>query len=393
MPFTLQGTDWNELAKVESPGSTSNVVLKFTGRNGDVLWFKCAPGLERAEFASKVLNRVGYQSNERVVLRTDPEANVILQKISQVAANLANKITEINGKRASQNFLIMTEAGKSYQTLLESVAPEKQFETHLALLQKSSIQKDIARLIAADLLLGNFDRISPSATGQGKFHFGNFVLDATDLAAATRFLPIDNDTLSPSVDDIQCSKTPTTDDLYRVVIEGGLLKHNSALYSANEQASMLQVLGPNADQAIHATLKSIFVTQFTQDAEKDKALLGYARIIAPLVKQEMQILIAELKHPGGGRVGLNTLMKAFSNVAAMNYDTFKVKCRFADLMVNAANADPAETQKRAMAYGKYRDWKAEFPKLLKDPTDYKIPAPESSFKLSFGDSVSRKAGN
>jgi hypothetical protein len=400
MGLTVDNTDWNEVVKVEYPGGTSNLVFKLTGRQGEVLWLKCAPGLERAEFASKVLNRVGYQSKERIVFRDrdQAEAALIVKKIAEVGgAQLQSKIQAINGERANQPFLIMAEAGTSYQQLLTSLpSGPKQFEAHLELLKKSSIQKDIARLIAADMLLGNFDRIAAQAGGLGKFHAGNFVVDATDLAAITRFLPIDNDTLAPSVDDLSqphIGHTPTTEDLYRVVIEGGVLKQNSALYSAGEQASMVQTLGTDADKAIHGTLRRIFITQFDQNPEKDKAVMGYAQVIAPLVKEELRILLAELKQPGGGRTGLNKLMKAYNNAAAMNYDSFKVKCRFADLMVNAANLDPAEAQKRAMAYGKYRDWKAEFSKLLAPPKKYAIPKPESDFKLSFGGAVTRKAGN
>jgi hypothetical protein len=97
----------------------------------------------------------------------------------------------------------------------------------------------------------------------------------------------------------------------------------------------------------------------------------------------------------GATQGLNAIMKAYQNIEGMNYDVFKVRCRFAELMTAAEGGVTAKTETdtnvgRAVAYGKYRDWKQQYLHCLEMPTVYPIPGVVPVPDLSKKEKVGRK---
>lgn len=377
MAFTLQNTNWNELTAVDTPSKSANPVFKLIGQPTEILWLKCAPGLQRAAFAGETMNRLGFQANERIISRRSTEVGTIIPLLKRLCTN-HTLIAELE-KRADQDLLLMANvSGTTYRDHLETLgSQEDKIKDLLQRLGTRAIRTDLAKLIAADLLLGNFDRFGikvqaptvSTPTGiNPTFHAGNFMLD---LSAGARFLPIDNDTLVPSVENID-TRTPkqkmsgelpppaTTEDLYKTVILGGVLynpdKNGQREFASDLVPSMTAVLGPNAKQAIYLLLVECFREQDFDQKQRD-LVQGFADKLIPEIAKQLQVLLGELKRPGSGRQGLNDLMKSYNNLAGMNYNAFKVKCRFADLMVNVKKIDMAEAQKRALAYGKYRDWK------------------------------------
>jgi hypothetical protein len=66
-------------------------------------------------------------------------------------------------------------------------------------------------------------------------------------------------------------------------------------------------------------------------------------------------------------------MKAQNNIEGMNYDTFKLKSRFANMMLDTANLDPLEVERRSLGYAKYRDWKQGLKRLFAPVASYPLP--------------------
>ena len=377
MAFTLTSTNWKTLTSVTSPGSSANPVLKLTAGTS-ILWAKAAPGGKRVAFAGNVMGRVGFNSTGTRVVEGTELAVARSAMAAKVADTAKGKLQQFEDALDDGcDFILMqnvsgVEFAKHMNAIPDNNAAIAEF---LRILGTSTIQDDIARLIAADLLLGNFDRIAYNATqDSAKFHSGNFIFEAG------RFLPIDNDTVAPSAQHIRTpqrpagtktSSTPTNEHLYYTVIKGAVLnQQTTGAFPAAEQASMDAMLGANAVDAIAAALAGMFGSTLSTT---DKATLrGYAQTIAPKVRTVMQTLIAECKTPGGGRTGLNALMKAHNNLEGMNYTTFKVKARFADLLVNG-NKSESEATGTAIAYGKYRDWKNQFDEYLTALPNYDIP--------------------
>jgi hypothetical protein len=402
MPFTVQNTDWNALARIEAPKRSANPVMKLVGNANETLWLKRAPGLARAGFASTVLGRAGFQSSDRTIPANSQEAGVILNKLRPLANTpvLQQRLQDFEEPdRAAQDFLLMDSVpGVDYTDHLPQ-QPDRAFAEHLRLLNQSSIRSDLARLIAADMLLGNFDRLAYNSFDKegkwrAKFHGGNFKIE--ELAAGARFLPIDNDTVSPSVEHLNApeGRAATTEDLYATVIRGGCLNPGTTgAFPAAEQSSMNELLGPNAIDAIYLIIGKYFLADLDRPENAgDKAEVRiFAVMIAAEVKVQMRNMLDELRD-NQGRQGLNRLMKAYNNMEGMNYDAFKVKSRFADLMVNVQNMDVGEAQKRAMAYGKYRDWKASMTRLLAPVPNYTIPSVAGT-KLDLKQAAARKLGN
>ncbi len=280
-------------------------------------------------------------------------------------------------EQARWDLIVMESAGTDeYATHLNSKGAEaNRVAEHVRLLGMASIQADLARIIAADLLLGNFDRLAVNNKG-AKFHGGNFLVD---LSAGARFVPIDNDVVAPSFEHVitKNDAPATQEQLYAVVIHGGMLKDDNHAFPANEQSSMSGLLGANSPDQIYKilneTMPAVPFKGVDPYAQERQQLRQDAGRIAPMVQGYMRDLLAELKTPGGQRVGLNALMKAQQNIEGMNYDTFKLKSRFAALMLDAANLDPQEVERRAQAYQKYRTWKQNIRRLFERVLPYPLP--------------------
>jgi hypothetical protein len=375
--LTVNQTPWEEVTAVSTVGS-ANIVFKFVGTGAnDVLWVKGAPGLTRVQFANEAIGRLGLGGDSRVISADDVEHAQVVAKVN-AAGDVPSK-DKLNRLRTEKwGLLVMSNAGPTeYATHLDSKGgtPERVAE-HLRLLGLPSIREDIARIIAADLLLGNFDRMAARANSE-KFHGGNFLID---LTAGARFVPIDNDVVAPSFEHVITKRDlpATPEQLYSVVIHGGMLKDDNHAFPASEQSSISGLLGAGSADLIYNILNSDLpgvpfkgVDAYTEERLQ---IRQYAVMIAPLVKDYMRDLLVEVKNPGGQRQGLNELMKAQDNIEGMNYDTFKLKSRFATLMVDAQNLDPQEVERRAQAYQKYRGWKQSLVRLFAPVPQYAIPA-------------------
>jgi hypothetical protein len=368
--LTVDRTPWGEVTTVTTV-SSSNVVYKFVGGGqADVLWIKGAPGLNRVQFANDTMNRLALPSRSRIIAWGDDEHNVVLNTVTRAGdQDSKNKLDRIRNEAFS--LLVMPDGGKAFFEHMDAQGgSDAEVRELRRLFSMDSIRNDMARIIAADLLLGNFDRFGVNSKG-GIFHMGNFALD---LSAGARFVPIDNDVVSPSIDHVvkpEVPGKPKPEELYAVVIHGGRLNDPHQAFPSANQSDMSGLLGPNAEEKIASILYAALPDINNEQARRE--IRPFARQIVPLVRQHMSTLLGELKHPGGDREGLNALMKAQQNVEGMNYDTFKLKSRFADLMLDAQNFTPREVDIRAAAYQKYRCWKQALPRLFAPASSYPLP--------------------
>ena len=394
MAFSLNITDWNALGEVWSPGASANPVLRLkSSQSASPLWLKAATGGKRIAFAGNVMMRVGFgTAGTRVV--DDPERAFAFRRMHAVVDAMGtapevatlNEIIQAMEARilVGQDLILMDDVqGQEFMKTVEQGTKGEYAKTLMPIYLQATIQEDIARLIAADLFLGNFDRMAINTgdsirTGswvKTKYNARNWIYDNH------HFLPIDNDTFAPSLQHL--GKTgggydpvlkknrprvdPTPEDVYRIVIEGGVLaatQEMENLFAVSTQGSVDAVLGPEGKKNILAILTGDFTPQELTQHAADLDTLGTA--IFKRVKEVMAELIQECKNPKGMQEGLNKLLKAHSNVEGMNYSAFKVRSRFAEMMLDTSQPDRSvdDAKSEALAYGKYRDWKEIFLSML-----------------------------
>jgi hypothetical protein len=401
MPFTLLNTDWNELGSVVVAGHSSNPVFQLIGKNGtSILWLKYAAGIGRVAFADEVMRRTGVvPPGGRQIPSTSTEAQTIMAALTRVA----NTITDANVKKLVENKIVWAKGraaqpgvdlylmeplqGKTLEMEMAARPSRQDRELYLlGLLQVPACRQDLARMIAADLLLGNFDRLGVCQNQDGSLsttaNTRNFMFDP----AAVRFLPIDNDTVSPGPEAFK-GTPPSSEEVYELVLKGGFLDNLvDGTFPSKEQHSLGVLLGPQGPAAIAQVLNQMTRAAGEPQTGPSDALIAAAQQLSAEVATAVRALLVELKHPGGSRLGLKVLMRAQSEVQGMCYSTFKVKCRFADLLLNY-NPGSEEAMKKALIYGKYRDWKSELGNLLGAVKQYIIPQ-----QIPRGQTKSEKAG-
>lgn len=395
MPFNF---DWADVTALKPRGEqTANPVIQVTLQGGGTAWLKAAPGGARIAFAGKVMERVGFE-NQGVFLVARQEAATVLDDLGRRFPAANGALGVMRGRVGQgEDLLVLQHVGGNgtYQEHVDKVRDIKFGKAALdsVVLSFGSVRSDFARMLAADLLLGNFDRISmrPGKGGYTEFmmHTGNFVYDA----AAHRFLPIDNDVVSPSLKHLGSvpgmgpRATPTREDLYRTAILGGELMgegtgwniQQQKIFPAPFQPSMSELLGDELEQRIAEILSEHAVSSGGQSREDVAATFGnlfkvLAADIAPMVRETMRQLVQELKSPTGTSESLLKTLKACQTVEGMDYSVFKVKSRFAQLMTMSETRDAAASLGHALAYGAYRDWKEALIELAARPApDYPMP--------------------
>lgn len=410
----------NAIASIRLPAGSANPVLMLKMNDGSVAWAKVAPGGERVSFANDVMTAVGFEK-QGIRLYNKQDALDALAKIKfRVLRGLTQlhpdtPLTAFNDKLAvmgealesPENSFLITEHVGGTGTLQSHLGDDEgnrldenqAADILIGLLKNPKSQQDFARMMAADLLLGNFDRLGyangmdpyGNAYNDTLLHTGNFILAATKGG----FLPIDNDTVLPAPKHLASAsvigREVTQEDVYKTVILGGYLigegttasrAQGTPQYIPNEgQSSMNELLGENGSQRIFELLLSKMpsLKKATSPTKQQTATIAQLRKIsshiAPLVRSTASQLVKELKQPGIGRKSLLETLRACQSVEAMNYSTFKVKSRFMALMTEAGNREPSNAWTQwavgaALDYGKYRDWKDAFDRILdRDPKD------------------------
>ena len=385
MPLQFEHTNWNLLTRATIPQSANPVFLCCSGVEGPSLVVKFAPGVERIRFANTVFERMRMTpSRTRYVERSDSELATIFAALDRVCPPHDPKLEKAKTELGYGVMVMELTPGQKWEDVTGIENEQEILRHYTDNLLKPSIRQDMARLIAADLLLGNFDRISflhRVSTGAeiGKIHGGNFFY--AELEGVAHLLPLDNDTVQPSKSHLPRAATPG--DFYRAVIEGAMLDDPNGVFPENTQSSMDMLLGHDAAQVI-AKIFLFFFRQSTVPQAKDvNTFLPFAQQMVPYVREALREILGFRKDTPatptqGTTQGLNTIMKAYRNIEGMNYDVFKVRCRFAELMTAAEGGVTAKTETdanvgRAVAYGKYRDWKEQYLHCLEMPTVYAIP--------------------
>lgn len=400
MPVTLASLrlSWSNLQSVSAPSASANPVLRLKFNDNSVYWLKVAAGGQRIAFAETVMNRVGFNTVGSELLVPSEIDGLARFGVPLLYQPILKKMREELAK--GKDLIFSRHVGgdgtyesKVYQGAADIAEPTAQEfkqagSRHVQIMQGDRAQSDLARMIAVDLLLGNYDRAAiskklDSGTRNDHFHLGNFIYDA----ASQGFLPIDNDTVAPSLKHMKnvvekdstgkkTSRKPTKEDLYRTAILGGALLCEEDVFAKPDQADLGAVLGIEAEQTIYQIMASNWGFKKTFDQQEELDLKAAARNMVPKVRAEMRNLIHELKAPGpNGQLGLFKTLKAYENVEGMDYTTFKVKSRFAELM-SAANQPPSVDSgvKYAVSYGLYRDWKEEFLRVVNHPVPtYAVP--------------------
>ena len=260
--------NWSELTAVSRPGASANPVLKLTF-GATIFWLKAAPGGQRIAFAGTVMQRVGFRRAGAEVLTHDELERLALFPQAQFPA--VKEVIDLMRERLrrGEDLVLLEHVGGdgTYEENVygkdfdfDNATPEARnaaIRKHIELIQSPRAQEDLARMIAADLLLGNFDRaaISNDSGGDSRdthFHMGNFIYDA----ATQGFLPIDNDMVAPSLEHIpriyqgtgkeRKAVAATKLDLYRTAILGGGLLSDGDVFAKPQQADISALLGPNA---------------------------------------------------------------------------------------------------------------------------------------------------
>ncbi|NSX16302.1 hypothetical protein [Cupriavidus taiwanensis] len=393
MPFDF---DWADVTGLTPRGeTTANPVIQMTLNGGGTAWLKAAPGGARIVFAGKVMERVGFE-NQGVLLVARQDASGVLDALDARFPAARGVLAQMRARVGQGDDLVVLQHVGGNGTYQEHVDKErgKKFgkaSLDAKVLGHETVRRDFARMLAADLLLGNFDRISlRPGRGQTEYmmHTGNFVYDA----AAQRFLPIDNDVVSPSLKHLgsapgQLGARPTREDLYRTAILGGELLGagtgwniaEKQIFPAPYQPSMSELLGTELEARIAQILLEHAVSSggvSLEEVSGDYAdtFRDLATDIAPQVRETMRQLVQELKSPTGTSESLLKTLKACQNVEGMDYSVFKVKSRFAQLMTMEEPPDTASGLANALAYGAYRDWKEALLALAARPApDYPMP--------------------
>ena len=412
MPLSFDATNWSDIRVVAIANSYNPVFIlgsQGTPAAAPDLVLKFAPGVERIRFANTVFDRMNMGAGRtRYIARGSAEETAIFAALRPacVGKPLAERVDTAWNKKELGILLMEFNPAQKFEDVIGTANMAEIFANMMLVLQQPTIRRDMARLIAADMLLGNFDRIAfrHSETGVGydaKMHGGNFFY--TQLGGVAHLLPLDNDTVAPTTQHL--SGMATQEDLYRAVIQGVALQSpvdssGQNIFPESNQASMDWLLGPQAADSIATIIADFFFKAYNVPAARDKATyLPIAQQIVPEVRAALQEILGYRKdHPGpdGAIQGLNTIMQAYRNIEGMNYDVFKVRCRFAELMFAAANGGPVnqgatdESTQRAVAYGKYRDWKKEYLKCFAPPTFYRIPAAPPPENLGFKQKAERK---
>ncbi|RYH70483.1 MAG: hypothetical protein EON54_01405 [Alcaligenaceae bacterium] len=394
MASTFQAPDWLALQSAAPPGRSANPVLKLVF-DGLIVWLKVAKGGARVAFAGTVMQRAGFAGSGTRIL-PEGERNLAFQVLgaaAEASPALRSTLTRMDQELGDGGDAILLEnvvGDGDYRNYIDTQGGglldiKAGWATHAAVMDMSRTQRDLARMMAADMILGNYDRVaSNTKNGTHQFNAANFVYNAT----TGNFLPIDNDTVAPSREHLrkQNGQPVTQEQLYRTAISGGILADPDGIFPQAEQGSLDAMLGPEAHDHLETCLKYFYSSGIS--SQDEVIFKSAAAKIAPMVKEELSALLLEMKSPTGGREGLFRTMKAYQGVQGMNYSVFKVKCRFADLVVNngTSTADAAGT---AMQYGLYRDWKA----LLDEVSSRELPAYQLPLvtlqSLSFSQKVKR----
>lgn len=402
MPTTTLATlnlNWNQLKTVSAPAKSANPVLRLEFTSGAIYWLKVAPGGARVAFAEKTMNRAGFKSVGSHLLQPS-ELGSLASSGRATGAEVASKLAEMQRRLATGQDLILSShvggdgtyeskvLGDFFSRPGSDDEKDALFRTlghqHAQLMQSDKAKRDLARMVAVDLLLGNVDRISKKGGeyGEAHFHMGNFIYDA----ASTGFLPIDNDMVSPSLHHMpqirykdetgkRQARNPTKADLYRTAILGGSLLANDDLWATEDQADMASMLGSNAEQVIFDIISGKWGKLKLLDDADEKVLRTVAASLVSMVREEVRSLVKEVKTGANDDDGLLKTLKACENVEGMNYSVFKVRSRFAHLMTLADQPPSSkDTVEHALSYGMYRDWKEDFLKLVARPVpDYPVP--------------------
>lgn len=392
MPLTLDHTDWSQNFRVvKIPGSANPVFILASGppNSQPELVLKFAPGAERIRFANTVFERMNMSTGRtRYIDRSSPEVEVIFAALERACPRGMENRNRIQVARDHREFgvlLMEFNPGQKFEDAIGMTEEALVFHNLIEMLEKPTIRQDMARLIAADMLLGNFDRIAfmrKDDFNWGKMHGGNFFY--AQMEGVAHLLPLDNDTIAPSLQHIQVKNGPATqEDLYRAVIQGTVLNAPAEVFPEGTQSSLDWLLGPEAAESIAKIFAQFFrAAKKTPEARTVATYLPYAQQMVPYVRAALVEILSNRKDqhgPGGTISGLNTIMQAYKNIEGMNYDVFKVRCRFAEFMVDATGGAPVtqrdtdENVTRAVAYGKYRDWKKEYLRCLEPPENYPIP--------------------
>lgn len=379
MASTFLAPDWLDIKSAAPPGKSANPVLRLKF-DGLVLWLKVSKGGERVAFAGTVMARAGFGGSGTRILR-DAELGLafqVLGKIGETNVSVKNVLERMDEELRNGGDAILLEdvvGSGDYRSYIEkegggALSMSTGWATHAAVVNMESTQRDLARMMAADMILGNYDRMAVNtADGTNQFNAANFIYNA----ATGNFLPIDNDTVAPSLKHVRTrgNALATQEDLYRVAIHGGILADDDCVFPQAEQGSLDVMLGAEANVYLERCLKNFYRGGYS--AEDEAIFKTAAARIAPMVKEELRQLLRETKTPGGDREGLFRIMKSYRAIEGMNYSVFKVKCKFADLVVNN-NASTENAASQSVDYGLYRDWKDILDEVSTRPLpSYKVP--------------------
>jgi hypothetical protein len=356
--------DWNQATQVKRFGST-NPVFELKNGAGNKLYVKFTEGnTDGIRFGNQVVKAAGLTAPATKFVSLSPGAgHPVLDKLKSLGADVG---------KASQcsSLMIMDEVpGQTAGEYFENKTPQ---ET-AAVFNDDKFQKQFGRLIAADMVTGNFDRVGfrqYSETVDGKqvpkyhtkLHVGNFHVEQD--GQSWNLHTLDNETFNPHTDLLKPGNQ-SPEGRAELFAKGGKADDEKVPEHVPDstQFSMDKMLSDATPESV----KQLMDKHFGAKLKGIDMGPAYANI-AQEVKNGVRDIVGQLKGDGG----LNEAAKeasAFSPQAA-DYDAFKIKTRYADMLTRDTSyvglsgkvtkpISPDAALDRVKGYSEYRAWKGD----------------------------------
>ncbi len=391
--------DWDEAVYIKTFES-ANPVFCLSNEGLQKLYIKfMRPGeAYRSQFATELIRITKLTSYQSRIVDLHSEEGLklfnVIYQLGQENAGVLNKIGDIKvGIDGSERNEIMIMGDlREGRNLKPFASVSKTLGDNIVLFfQNPRFIKDLGRMMAADFILGNFDRVAyiheeferehvheewirkcPLQLG-AKFHGKNFFVDP----GTGEIVPIDNEAILVAVENTK------TDLLNRfgwvgTLIKGGPSAGSGSTFTDSSTPSLDSILSPTMGPvAIRRICERLF---FTQIQASGVNLTQFYIDVAAAIRKNVRRIIDHLKDRMGAE-GLNSRLKFMQNDPfgyareGLDYNAFKIKMKYAALVTDPT-APLADDQalRQTEEYGKYRLWKTDLQRIPPFIFDTVLPA-------------------
>jgi hypothetical protein len=363
-------------ANIDWPAQTSAVKRSAEGVSGGVFFFKGKGGpirelvvkpeyaLEKESitpatglFADKVLSSMGISVPDSRLVSDPGEENGIKATAAQKGAGIPNTLKK-DGESHSFRFLrVMSKAqDPSLKAMLKGTTTIEGVQSWVDLFTQEGFLKKLGRLMLADALLGNWDRLGYGSCLHGfAFNLGNLIVSGGEITA------IDSEALLPDVDLSKIGESDTGALNYQMLIDTLLDEADRvfnkviALIAHCLEGSVTTQEGSDKNRTLGDTFTTIYAKEGPERNAGEKFKQG--------IRSGVDQVKAMLAQKGPTMQSLKQEARKQYKLAPKGKDlwqTFKTRAKY--ITARAGGASEAQALQQTAVYQFYRlVWSKQIP--------------------------------